>query len=61
MKKRHSLFITLIPYICLAQNTPPPPGLPDPPAITINNIDIILLVTAIYLGFYFIFRDKIKR
>jgi hypothetical protein len=59
--KRYTLLIMLISSICLAQNTPPPPGLPDPPAVSINSIDIILLVTAIYLGFYFILRNKLKR
>lgn len=61
MKKVILIGILLLPFICLSEN-PPPPGLEDPtPAASIDQIEIILFFTAIYLGVFFVYRKSKKK
>lgn len=61
MKRILACTALLFHFLSFAQN-PPAPGLedPEPPSLIINQIEIILFFTAIYLGVYFIFR-KLKK
>ena len=62
MKKVILIAIILLHFICFSQSNPPPPGLEDEvPAVPIDQIEIILFFTAIYLGVYFIYRRPKKK
>ncbi|MNR22266.1 hypothetical protein D3C85_1392090 [compost metagenome] len=58
MKKLAFYFIFLIPILALSQ-TPPPPGLPDEPAIVpIDSMLFLLFTAGVVFGSYTIFKKK---
>ena len=58
MKKLAFYLIFLTPIITLSQ-TPPPPGLPDEPAIVpIDSMLFLLVAAGIVFGSYIVFKKK---